>query len=249
MGFTWPPPQGRPAASGWAPRGLAGRVVLWAAAAQLRPLEQAIAPPAVLVDVGSGAGVRAAAAAHAGYAVTAVEPDPVEAAAARARLGPDRVVEARLDGMPGAAGEADAVLAWHVLEHLDDLDAGLHGVRRLLRPGGVMVAAVPNPDALEARLMGDRWHGWEPARHRWHLGARALGAILGAAGFASVSVRPRGGWGYPSSLAFSLAPALDPQVHPRRAVAGRAWVAALVPAAAAAAAGGRGAQLVAVART
>ena len=193
--------------------------------------------------------MRAAAAARAGYGVTAVEPDPAEAAAARARLGPDRVIEARLDATAGApAREADAVLAWHVLEHLDDLDAGLAGARALLRPGGVLVAAVPNPEGLEARLMGDRWHGWEPARHRWHLGARALGRALGAAGFASASVGPRGGWGYPSSLAFSLAPGLDPQVHRRRAAAGRALVAALVPAAAAAAALGRGPQLVAVAR-
>jgi SAM-dependent methyltransferase len=198
------------------------------------------------VDVGAGTGARAAAAAAGGYAVTAIEPDPAEAARARARLGAERVLERPLGaGAPGA--ERDAALAWHVLEHLEDLDAALAAIREMLRPGGALVAAVPNAGGLEARRLGSRWHGWEPARHRWHLDAPALARVLGGAGFARVAVEARGGWRYPSSLAFSLAPGLDPQVRPGRAAAGRALALALVPAAAATAALGAGSQLVAVA--
>ena len=199
------------------------------------------------MDVGAGTGARAAAAAAGGYAVTAIEPDPAEAARARERLGSERVLERPLgEEAPGA--EADAALAWHVLEHLDDLDAGLAAIRALLRPGGALVAAVPNAGGLEARLLGPRWHGWEPARHRWHLDAPALARVLGDAGFAEIGVESSGGWRYPSSLAFSLAPGLDPQVRPERAAAGRALALALVPVAAATAALGSGPQLVAAAR-
>jgi SAM-dependent methyltransferase len=248
VGFTWPPPPPAPAVPSWAPTGLIGRAVRAALGAELRPLREACLPPAAVVDVGAGAAVRAAAAAAEGYSVTAVEPDPEEAARARARLGPERVVEATLEEAASAAPEADAALAWHVLEHLEDLDAGLRAIRALLRPGGSLVAALPNAAGLEALVFGDRWHGWEPARHRWHLDAPACARVLRAAGFAAASVRPRGGWRYPSSLAFSLAPGLDPQLRRDRALAGRALVAALVPVAAATAGLGVGPQLVAVAR-
>ena len=248
MGFTWPPPAPAPAAPTWAPTGILGRAVRRGLQAELRPLREVCLPPAVVIDVGAGAAVRAAAATAEGYAVTAVEPDPDEAARARARLCAGRVVEATLEEVASAAPEADVALAWHVLEHLKDLDAGLRAIRGLLRPGGSLVAAMPNAGGVEARAFGDRWHGWEPSRHRWHLDASACARVLRAAGFAAASVRPRGGWRYPSSLAFSLAPGLDPQLRPARALAGRALVATLVPVAAATAGLGMGPQLVAVAR-
>jgi SAM-dependent methyltransferase len=206
-----------------------------------------VPPPADLLDAGAGGGLRTLAARRLGYRATALEPDPLEAAAARALLGDGGVIEAPLESAPGAP--ADAVLAWHVLEHVSDLDVVVAAIRDRLRPGGAVVAAVPNPEGVEARLLGDRWHGWEPARHRWHLGARALAAVLAAGGLTGVRVAARGGWRYPASLAFSVAPGLDPQVHPDRAAAGRAAAIAAVPPALAARALGLGPQLVAVART
>jgi hypothetical protein len=113
----------------------------------------------------------------------------------------------------------------------------------------VLQVAVPNRASAEAQAFGPRWHGWEPARHRWHLDGESLRIVLGAAGLAVEDLGTRGGWGYPSGLAFSMAPGLDPQVNPRRALAGRALAAAMVPVAAAARLTGRGGQLVALARS
>jgi 2-polyprenyl-3-methyl-5-hydroxy-6-metoxy-1,4-benzoquinol methylase len=200
------------------------------------------------VDVGAGAGLRAQAAADLGYRVTAVEPDPGEAARAGGRPGIARVVARALDEARDRVGPADAVLAWHVLEHLPDLDAGVADLAAPLREGGVLVIGVPNAGGLEARALRGRWHGWEPARHRWHLTGAALGAVLGASGLEVLRLGPSGGWRYPSSLAYSLAPGLDPQRDPGRGPLGAALAAALVPLALLERAAGAGPQLVAVAR-
>jgi SAM-dependent methyltransferase len=251
IGFTWPPPPPVPAAPGELARGaFAAALARRLLAAELRPLLARRAPPADLIDLGAGAGARAAAAAAAGYRVVAIEPDPAEAARARAGLdGAARVVAGELaaaaaDGL----GQVDAVLAWHVLEHVPDIDRTLAEILTILRPGGVLVAAVPNPGGAEPRVFGGRWHGWEPARHRWHLTRGAIGRAVAAAGFEAIEARAQGGWRYPASLAFSLAPGLDPQVRPERARAGRALAAAVIPAAALASGLRLGPQLVVSAR-
>jgi SAM-dependent methyltransferase len=236
------------AAPAGAPAGLAGATADRLLRAQLGPLVALRPPPADVIDLGAGAGARAASAGRLGYRVTALEPDPLEAERARALLGADRVIAAPLERPPNGLGPFDAAIAWHVLEHVRDLDEALAAAAGLLRPGGDLVAAGPNPLGAEARAFGGRWHGWEPARHRWHLDAAALSSALRASGMADVRVGARGGWGYPAGLAYSLAPGLDPQVHPRRVVAGRALAAALVPVALAARAAGMGGQLIATAR-
>jgi len=253
IGFTWPPPddlvEAAPAAGEL--RGVAERVAAAMADASVAPLADALRPGALVVDVGAGTGLRARALADRGFRVIAMEPDPMEEMRAHVELtgtsaeihlaGVDDVDDV-LDGR-----QADAVLMWHVLEHLEMPDVALATVSAGMRDGGVLSIAVPNRDSLEAEVFGDRWHSWEPSRHRWHFDERSLRLVLGEAGFSVRDVSPRGGWGYPASLAFSLAPDLDPQINPRRSLAGRALATAMIPVAFGARAAGRGSQLVTLA--
>ena len=179
-------------------------------------------------------------------------PRPVGGRGRRGHRGDTRaqVVRAGVHELGEVMGgrRADAVVLWHVLEHLDDLGDALRRVSGVMRDGGMLSVAVPNRHSLEARVFGGSWHAWEPSRHRWHFDERSLRLVLGEAGFSVEEISPRGGWGYPSSLAFSLAPRLDPQVNPARGMAGRALAAAMIPAALGARAAGRGSQLVTLAR-
>lgn len=256
VGFTDPVPDDAAPAPAAAPGGeVEERLAMRVVAAGMAPLASRLAPDALVVDVGAGSGLRARALVQRGFRVVAVEPDAVEEMRAHAMVstlpaGRVTVVRAGAEQLDEAMDgrQADAAVMWHVLEHLPDMDRGLAAVGRVLRPGGLLNVAVPNRDSAEARVFGPRWHGWEPSRHRWHLDADALRLVLGASGFAVAGIGTRGGWGYPSGLAYSLAPGLDPQVHPRRGLLGRALSAALIPVAGAARALGHGGQLVTIAR-
>jgi hypothetical protein len=47
-----------------------------------------------------------------------------------------------------------------------------------LRPGGIVVVAVPNLASGQARIAGRSWHHLDLPRHRTHLTARGLGRML-----------------------------------------------------------------------
>jgi SAM-dependent methyltransferase len=184
--------------------------------------------------------------ARSGMHVVALEPDRAEAERLRARLGQRvEIRETPLQQGVLPRAHADLVIAWHVLEHLPDIDEALAEMMVALAPGGRLVVAVPNAASLEARAFGGRWHGWEPARHHWHFTPAALRRVLDAAGLEAIEVRTAGGWAVPTSLAYSLAPHRDHQLHEGRRPSGLALLAAAVPVAAVARLAGQGAQLIA----
>lgn len=62
-------------------------------------------------------------------------------------------------------GAFDVVTLWDVLEHVLDPRATLAEVRRILKPNGLLVLSLPNPDCWEAKLFGEHWVGWDRPRH------------------------------------------------------------------------------------
>jgi SAM-dependent methyltransferase len=89
--------------------------------------------------------------------------------------------------IPLVTGSIDTVLAVDALHHVDDLDAVLGEVRRLLRPGGRFVAVEPNvlnPVVFLAHLIPGEERGALSPNHPWAL-RRAIEAALG-----EVTVQP-----------------------------------------------------------
>ncbi len=70
-----------------------------------------------------------------------------------------------------------AVVLWHVLEHLTDVDQALTEIRRILIPNGVLIVAV-HIMSLQARLFGNAWYGLDPDRHLLHFSPQSLQILL-----------------------------------------------------------------------
>ncbi len=87
-----------------------------------------------------------------------------------------------LDNLEFPAGHFDAVVMWHVLEHVSDPRVALAAVARVLKPGGIFMVGVPNFGGLEARSCRDKWFHLDAPRHLTHFTWSALREGLAAAG-------------------------------------------------------------------
>ncbi len=151
-----------------------------------------------VLDAGCGAGRNGELLKRAGAGeVWGVELDAGAAEEARRRL--DHVVTGDLAGvtLDELGGEPfDAVLAIDVLEHLADPSAALAGLVALLRPGGTLVACIPNVAHVwvMANLLAKRWpqkdSGIFDRTHLRFFAKRDMVALLRDAGLEVVEVRP-----------------------------------------------------------
>ncbi|WP_407835495.1 class I SAM-dependent methyltransferase [Streptomyces sp. DSM 116496] len=100
-----------------------------------------------ILDAGCGSGPLTAALRDRGAVVTGVDSSAGMLALARRRLGEDAALhEADLrDPLPFADGAFDDVVASLVLHYLEDWGPTLAEVRRVLRPGGRLIASVDHP--------------------------------------------------------------------------------------------------------
>ena len=134
-------------------------------------------PGARVLDVGAGTGRTVDALCSAGYDARGIDPEPRGPGVEHATIAEhqDR--------------DLDAVVLWHVVEHLDDPRGALTRVHGWLRPSGLVVIGVPNLGSWQARIGGAKWHHLDLPRHRLHLTPDGLQALLAGAGFRVSRVR------------------------------------------------------------
>lgn len=112
---------------------------------------EAIAGARHVLDMGYGTGEMAGELLARGLRAEVVEGSPLLAERAAARH-PQLVVHRAMFEEFAPGPMFDAVLALHVMEHVDDPGALMARVREWLRPGGALVVVVPNRESLHRRL-------------------------------------------------------------------------------------------------
>jgi 2-polyprenyl-6-hydroxyphenyl methylase/3-demethylubiquinone-9 3-methyltransferase len=170
--------------------------VPWAWDARRRMLLAEARPGERVLDLGCGAGRFVAALAAAGADPVGVE--IAEAALERARgvaPGADLRLLADDGSIPLEHASVDLVWCSEVLEHVADVADLLGEVRRVLRPGGRLLATVPYHGRLQAAgiaLTRFEAHFDPLGQHLRFFTARSLAAALDASGLAPRRVA---GWG------------------------------------------------------
>jgi SAM-dependent methyltransferase len=77
----------------------------------------------------------------------------------------------------------DAVIIWHVLEHLDHPRSTLALISRVLKPGGLLYLEVPNLSSLQSRSTGEHWFHLDLDHHLYHFSQAGLHELLRSTGF------------------------------------------------------------------
>jgi 2-polyprenyl-3-methyl-5-hydroxy-6-metoxy-1,4-benzoquinol methylase len=130
--------------------------------------------PGRLVEVGPGVGIFARAARNANFDVTAIEMDSRACEYLRSVVGVDAIQSdtphADLPTLP----PSQAVVLWHVIEHLPSPVQVLEQAARNLASGGVLAIASPNPHALQFKLLRRRWPHLDAPRHLFLIPAHTL---------------------------------------------------------------------------
>jgi len=84
----------------------------------------------------------------------------------------------------------DVITMWHVLEHVFDPAAQILELKRLLKPTGSIIIAVPNFNSYDAKYYGAFWDAYDVPLHLWHFSKVAIGKLFGRENMQVADVRP-----------------------------------------------------------
>jgi 2-polyprenyl-3-methyl-5-hydroxy-6-metoxy-1,4-benzoquinol methylase len=122
-----------------------------------------------ILDIGAGTGDFLSVAMQDGWETTGIEPsDRAKSIAIKKGIS---FVENTLDL---ADHSFDVVSMWHVLEHVPDLDLQIKELKRILKPSGTLIVAVPNFKSFDAKHYGSFWAAYDVPIHFWHFSKNAI---------------------------------------------------------------------------
>ncbi|MBE0392047.1 bifunctional 2-polyprenyl-6-hydroxyphenol methylase/3-demethylubiquinol 3-O-methyltransferase UbiG [Flavobacterium sp. PL002] len=84
----------------------------------------------------------------------------------------------------------DVISMWHVLEHVPNLDEQIKELKRLLKPDGSLIIAVPNFKSFDAQHYKTFWAAYDVPIHFWHFSKNAIKMLFEKEGMELEKVLP-----------------------------------------------------------
>ena len=122
-----------------------------------------------LLDIGAGTGDFLLTAKENGWNTIGVEPSE-KAKAIAIQKGIQFVVSTQ----ELESHSFDVITLWHVLEHVPNLDNQIKELKRLAKPNGTIIIAVPNFKSYDAIHYGKFWAAYDVPIHFWHFSKTAI---------------------------------------------------------------------------
>jgi 2-polyprenyl-3-methyl-5-hydroxy-6-metoxy-1,4-benzoquinol methylase len=122
-----------------------------------------------ILDIGAGTGEFLAVAGKDGWKTVGVEPSDKAKAIAK-----NKGVSFVENTSELESHSFDVISMWHVLEHVPNLDEQIKELKRLLKPTGTLIVAVPNFKSFDAKHYGNFWAAYDVPIHFWHFSKKAI---------------------------------------------------------------------------
>lgn len=84
----------------------------------------------------------------------------------------------------------DVITMWHVLEHVPNLEFQITELKRLLKPNGTIIIAVPNFKSYDAKYYKSFWAAFDVPRHLWHFSKKGIDLLFQKQNMKLIKVKP-----------------------------------------------------------
>lgn len=127
----------------------------------------------IILDVGAGTGDFLKVCKNDRWKITGVEPSE------KAREYAEKKNIALLKEISETENKQfDVITLWHVLEHIPNLVEYIQNLKKLLKPNGVLIIAVPNHKSYDAAYYKDYWAAFDVPRHLWHFSRTSISKLF-----------------------------------------------------------------------
>ena len=137
------------------------------------------------LDIGAGTGDFLAVLKNNGWSITGVEPN-----SKAKEIAVEKGINFASSTQMLADHHFDLITMWHVLEHVPDVENQIIELKRLLKPNGTLIVAVPNFNSFDANYYGNHWAAFDVPRHLWHFSKTAIIELFKVQNFKIVKILP-----------------------------------------------------------
>ncbi len=141
-----------------------------------------------LLEIGSGTGYFLNEMKKRKWIVTGIEKSDSACQYAKNKFDLDCQDSVYLYDIP--ADTKDAVVMWHVLEHLERLNRVMDRIHEILKSDGTAIIAVPNADSCDALHYQKYWAAYDVPRHLWHFSPDNFTLLANRHHFEVVNIKP-----------------------------------------------------------
>jgi len=122
-----------------------------------------------LLDIGAGTGDFLLTAKNDGWEIIGVEPSD------RAKnIAKEKGISFVEEISALESNSLDVITMWHVLEHVPNLEHQIQELKRLLKPTGTLIVAVPNYKSFDAGHYETFWAAYDVPIHFWHFSKKSI---------------------------------------------------------------------------
>tara|TARA_R110002126_G_scaffold84694_4_gene205724 strand:+ start:297 stop:1142 length:846 start_codon:yes stop_codon:yes gene_type:complete len=155
---------------------------------KLRLINSSVSKSKNLLDVGCGTGDFLQTAQQNNWQVSGIEPNEQARHIANKKTNNSVFeIEALLKF---ESNSFDVITLWHVLEHLPNLEDHIRVFKKLLKPKGTLIIAIPNYKSYDAKHYKQFWAAYDVPRHLWHFNQASISKLVSKQSLKVKKVKP-----------------------------------------------------------